>query len=160
MDLVFCRDGVDFHPALLSGAVGLMVDFCQFPDAAFGRVDVHCRILGTQMGAARYPECAHPRCGAGVQEHPGAPALIVAARSCLHCRWYHTPPRTASSPGAPMAPSRCTSSWPRSANLPPCFQRGVTCSTCAAIVTVSAWVWRPPSCPAKSACCHPPTRRK
>src|SRR3989338_1140406 len=79
MDLVFCRDGVNFHPALLSGAVGLMVDFCQFPDAAFGRVDVHCRIPGAQMGAARHTECAHPRCGAGFQEHPGAPALIVAA---------------------------------------------------------------------------------
>jgi len=58
---------------------GHMVSFCQFSDAAFGRVDVHCRILGTQMGTTRYAAYAHPRCGAGVQEHLGASTLVVTA---------------------------------------------------------------------------------
>src|ERR1019366_10635381 len=56
-----------------------MVGFCQFADTALGRVDVHCRILGTQMGTTRYAAYPHPRCGAGVQEHPGASTLIVTA---------------------------------------------------------------------------------
>jgi hypothetical protein len=29
----------------------------------------------------------HPRCGAGVQEHPGASTLVISPESCLHCHW-------------------------------------------------------------------------
>ena len=113
------------HLALFSGAAGHMVSFCQFPDAASGRVDVHRRILGTPMGTARYAAYAHPRCGAGVPEYARrAHASSCSLRSCLHCRWYHTSPRTASSPGAPMAPSRCASSWPRSGQLAALFPAG------------------------------------